>query len=146
MAILQLDDRTKRVEVTVYAEILQTTWDLLVNDRLLIIEGQCRDDEFTGGYSVVADKIYSLDTAREKFARRLIIHIPVGKGNRDLVSVLKEILDPHRPGRCPVNIEYEREDAIARLSLGEKWRIRLSDPIVDGLKERFGRDQIRIEY
>lgn len=146
MAIAMLEDRSGRVEVVVYAEACQKYADLLAKDRLLIVEGTCSADEFNGGFTLTAERIFDLERAREEFLRRLVLRIDSARAMNGLIAELRGILAPYRKGPCSVTIDYHRPEAVAMLILGQDWRVHPTDALLDRLKTLLGEDGVRLEY
>ena len=146
MAIATLDDRTARVEVRIYSELFSSRRDVLVKDRLIVVEGEVEDDEFTGGCSVVASAIEDLESARERRARRILIELDGDAMDDGAAGALREAIESYRTGRTPVCIDYRRRDARARLALGDAWAVRPAEALVDRLRTVAGTGRVRIEY
>jgi DNA polymerase-3 subunit alpha len=142
MAVVQLDDGSGRVEVTVYNELFEASRALLKEDQLLVVEGRPAHDEFTGGVRVAADKVYDLQAARNKFARGMCLVCNGGSSGRRL----RELLAPYKPGHCPVSILYRNPDAECRIELGEEWRVRLDDTLLSSLQEWLQPENVEILY
>ena len=146
MAVISLDDQTARVEVTVYRDVFERNLDKLVTDAMVIIEGECSVDEFSGEHAVQASEIMTLDEARNRLARVLVLSMcETELGNR-FVHELETMIAGHANGRCPIAIEYARADSRARLKLGERWRVNVSEGLLDGLKRHFGAQHVHLEY
>ena len=146
MGIATLDDRTARVEVRIYSELFSSCREMLVKDRLLVVEGEVEDDEFTGGCSMVASVIEDLESARERRARRILIELDGDAMDDGVPDALREAMESYRSGRTPVCIDYRRRDARARLALGDAWAVRPAEALVDRLRDVAGTERVRIEY
>ena len=146
MAIATLDDRTSRIEVRIYSELFANCRELLVKDRLLVIEGEVEDDEFSGGCSVVANAIHDLEATREQRARHILIELDGGSVDDGLARTLREAIDSYRAGSTPICIDYRRRDARARLALGGAWAVRPADDLIARLRDLAGAERVRIEY
>jgi DNA polymerase-3 subunit alpha len=146
MAVVALDDGTARIDVVVYAELYGQRREVLMPDRVLVVEGELGLDERTGGPSLVASQVYDLDQARAAYARGLLIRLEAGGGSPGLVDGLAAVLRPYQEGRTPVYVEYRRPDASARLKLGEAWRVNPTDELLRRLAEVAGPDGVRMEY
>ncbi len=72
--ILSLDDRTGRVEVTLFEDVFQRYRDLVAKDALVLVEGSLRFDEFSDAWRLSAKKITELDKVREQQARRVVLN------------------------------------------------------------------------
>ena len=46
----------------------------------------------------------------------------------------------------PVIIDYCSEGATAELQLGDQWRVKPSDELLDGLRAQFGPDRVGLDY
>src|SRR5699024_395573 len=75
MAFMTLDDKTGRVEVSVFGRVFAEFADVIEKDELLVIRGAVRPDDYTGGFSIMADEILTMAEARERFARRLRLRV-----------------------------------------------------------------------
>ena len=146
MAVISLDDQTARVEVTVYRDAFERNLDKLVTDSIVIIEGECSVDEFSGDHAVQASEIMTIDEARNRLARALVLNICESDLGNGFVHELETMITGHGNGRCPIAIEYARADSRARLKLGEQWRVNLSEGLLDGLKRQFGAQHVHLEY
>ena len=146
MAIATLDDRTSRIEVRIYSELFANCRELLVKDRLLVVEGEIEDDEFSGGCSVVASAIHDLEATREQRARHILIELDGGSVDDGLARTLREAIESYRAGSTPICIDYRRRDARARLALGGAWAVRPADDLITRLRDLAGAERVRIEY
>ncbi|WP_320409048.1 helix-hairpin-helix domain-containing protein [Candidatus Marithrix sp. Canyon 246] len=142
MAFLSLDDNTARIDVKVYSEVYNQVSELLVKDTLLIIDGSVRSDDYTGGYSMTAQGVSTLEIARENLAKSLEIYVSNTSDN--LAEKIVNSLTSHRDGKCPVTIHYKRQDAKVDLQLN--WRIKPDTNLVDELKNLLGEDQVKVIY
>ena len=146
MAFVTLDDRSGRLELAVFADTYQHYRDLLVKDRLVVVEGEVSVDDYSGGIKMSARKIYDIDNAREAFAKRLVLTLDHRRAANGFVRDLAQVLDPYREGHCPVRIDYRRPDARAQLTLGPAWRVRPTDELLRRIADLAGEDSVRIEY
>ena len=146
MAIATLDDRTARVEVRIYSELFSRYREQLVKDRLLVVEGEIVDDEYSGGCSVIASAIYDLEATRERRAGHILIELDGDAVDDGMARTLREVIESYRAGRTPILIDYRRRDARARLALGDAWNVRPSDKLLARLGDVAGREHVRIEY
>ena len=146
MGIATLDDRTARIEVRIYSELFSSSREKLVKDRLLVVEGEVEDDDFSGGCSVIANAIYDLEATRERRARRILIELDCDSMDDGVVRTLREAIDAYRAGRTPICIDYRRRDARARLALGDAWAVRPADDLIARLRDVAGVERVRVEY
>ena len=140
--ILQLDDNTAVVEVTVFGETLEASQGQLAEERMVVIEGRASHDEYSDSTRVVADAVFDLDAARTRFARRMTLRM---NGGSDMAR-LRGLLQPHASGATAIRIEYCNSDAAAQIDLGHDWRVRLTPGLLGALTDWLSADNIGIEY
>jgi DNA polymerase-3 subunit alpha len=143
---LILDDRSGRIEVSLFEEMLQQHRDIIAKDRVLVVEGQVRFDEFADEWRVNARKLMDIDQAREREARRLIIRWPARADTAQLVTALADALGGYRPGRCAVTVFYCNDMARAPLHFGEGWMVRPTRELMERLSQLVGRDGLKLVY
>ncbi|RMD71183.1 MAG: hypothetical protein D6819_02345, partial [Gammaproteobacteria bacterium] len=142
LAFLTLDDRSARLEVSVFPEVFQQYRELIAKDRLLVVQGKIGADDYTGGLKVVAEHLYDLDRARGQWARRLVIQCDASLD----IDALASVLAPFREGPCPVVLDYRQERARASILLGKEWRIYPREALLQALREQWGPDRVSIHY
>ncbi|MGH8256036.1 MAG: DNA polymerase III subunit alpha, partial [Steroidobacteraceae bacterium] len=71
-----LDDRSGRIEVTLFEESYQRHRDLIVKDALVQVEGTLRFDDFSDAWRLAAKQMTALAAVRERLARALILTCP----------------------------------------------------------------------
>ncbi len=145
MIMMTLDDRTARIEVTVYSEVLQRYSDRLVKDRILVVQGKAEEDSFTG-LAITAEHIMDVQQARESKVTGLVIEMQSSNASRQTLKDLHQLLEAHSPGNCPVVIHYQRPEGCAELRLADAWRVRLPDQLLKQLETFAGVDSIRLQY
>ena len=131
MLILLLDDASAQVEVVIFNELYEQYRHLLKEDALLIVEGKVNRDDYSGGVRITADRIYDLAGARTRFAQGLQLACNGESSGRKLA----ELLSPYtqEEGGCPVWVDYRNPQAQCRVRLGEAWRVRLDDRLLEAL-------------
>ena len=144
MLILLLDDATAQVEVVIFNELYEQSRHLLKDDALLIIEGKVNRDDYSGGVRVTAERIYDLAGARTRFAQGLRLVCNGDSSGRKL----GELLAPYKveEGGCPVWVEYRNEHARCRVRLGEDWRVRLDDHLLESLGGWLKPEAVNVVY
>ncbi len=146
MAILSLDDRSGRMECTVFADVYNEYRDLLVKDGMLIVEGQVSFDDYSGGLKMRVESARSLAEARVAMAKGLLIQVQADRLPMNFSRQLAAIFEPYRDGRCQVKLSYQRADAKGQLLFGDAWRVRPDDELLEHLREMCGRHSVLLEY
>ena len=146
MAVLQLDDRSARIEVTVFSEIYNEHRDLLQKDQIIIVEGRVAQDDYNGGLVMRARSVRSLDQARQDYASELTIQVSDDMVNERFTEQLQETLAGAAGGTCPVWLEYSQSHNRARFRCGERWQVVPSDDLLQALRECVGIDRVSLSY
>jgi DNA polymerase-3 subunit alpha len=144
--ILSLDDRTGRVEVTLFEDVFQRYRDLVAKDALVLVEGSLRFDEFSDAWRLSAKKITELDKVREQQARRVVLKWAARADSNAMLNRLADILGPFKPGPCPVTVEYATSTARGALTLGPEWTVRASRELLEKLETLVGRGSVQVIY
>lgn len=148
-AFLVLDDRTGRVEVTVFGDVLEQIRPLLQTEGVLVIEGEVSMNEFAGGLKVVARQVMTLAAARTQYSKGLELTLPVSIGLRG-VHELTEWLQAHRVNADSIGAVLRfrvlHPAAQAVLQGTSQWRVNLSDPLLRGLRQRLGQQAVTVLY
>ena len=147
MCFLVLDDRSACIEVSMFPECYEKYGSKVSADELLVIEGEVQSDEFSGGVSLRAEKVYSIAQARQKFSRGVLIDLTQTPMPEDFGQRLKQIISPYtaQQSGCSVAVLYQAEIASARIALGHNWCVDASDDLLRCLREEFG-GCVRLEY
>ncbi|MCF6236818.1 MAG: DNA polymerase III subunit alpha [Gammaproteobacteria bacterium] len=146
MAFIILDDRTSRFELAVFPEAYSHYGELIIKDQLIVVSGSISVDDYSGGFKMSAEKIYNIAQAREMYAKRIEVEFDSSKQKSDFLPILEKTLDPFREGICPVNINYQSENARARLVLGADWRVSPTDEFIQRIKKLAGDNEVQIIY
>ena len=151
MAFVTLDDRTGRLEVAVYAEAYEQYREALTKDGLVVVEGALALDDFTGQARLTAERIDSIEAARARFAKKLVIEWPAGavrprSSEANSLEELRALLKPFRGGSCPIVIDYRGAGAATRLQLGEVWRVHPGEDLLQRLRKQLGPESFRVVY
>jgi len=143
---LLLDDRSGRIEVTLFEDVLNQFRHLVSKDAILIVDGSLRYDEFMSDWRLTASSLMDIDQARQRFARRLLIQCDGSQIDPGFAGQLKDALSPFREGHCDVWIQYRGRGGQARLCLGEDWHVKPARELIERLSELAGRDHVRVLY
>ena len=149
--LLLLDDRSGRLEVTLFEELYNSTRNILAKDAILVVDGTLRYDDFSDRWRATAERVIDLDAAREQYARRIdLLWSPKaanGQAPRPFVPALRDTLAGYRQGgSCRVDVCYRGAGAKARLALGDGWRVRPTRELIDRLRTLVGDGHVRLVY
>jgi DNA polymerase-3 subunit alpha len=168
MLIVNLDDGSGQCEVTVFNEQFEANKALFKEDELLVVQGQARNDAFTGGIRFTVDTAMDLERARSRYAQSVKVEM---NGNADALR-LRRVLEAHAagaeapapvaapsardngrsrqsapiPNGLNVSIVYRSEHAEGEVRLGDAWRVKPTDELITALRGEFAGSAIEIVY
>ncbi|MDH5577735.1 MAG: OB-fold nucleic acid binding domain-containing protein, partial [Betaproteobacteria bacterium] len=143
MMVVMLDDGSAQLELSVFNELFEKHRDKLKEDALLIVQGKAQRDDFSGGLRVTADELYDLAALRARFAARLRLQM---NGHSD-AHQLMDLLAPYRSeGACPVTVHYETGAAACDVALGDAWRVRPDEQLLERLGAWLAPENVQVIY
>jgi DNA polymerase-3 subunit alpha len=140
-----LDDRSGRMEVTMFEEVYQRHRDIVVKDTLVQVEGALRFDEFSDAWRLTAKQVVALEAVRERLARLLLLSWPRSPAPQ-LLERLHALLGQHRGGQCAVLLRYRCEQASGTLAFGGDWKIRPTRELLEQLESLLGAGGAQLRY
>jgi len=145
---LMLDDRTGRLEATMFEDAWEQYRHLVSKDSVVVIEGQLGFDEFINAHRVTVRAVKSMEDARAAYLRQLVLHRRRDDGDAGdaFIARLREILAPHRGGQCRVVVYYANGAASVPVHLGEEWAVHPRDALLDELDAWLGEDRVTRRY
>jgi len=145
-AFLTLDDKSGRLEVSVFAEKYNAYREILVKDALLVVQGGVSEDSFTGGLKMLAESIQSIYDARCSKISNLELVVTGDPDNDGWVDRLQSSINPYLEGNCRLKIDYSLPRARGNLRLGSQWRVQPRDELISRLREEFGKNSVTLNY
>jgi DNA polymerase III subunit alpha len=143
---LILDDRSARLEVSLYEEVFQQHRDIIVKDAILIIDGTLRFDDFIEAWRLQGKSLMDIDRARERFARRLWLRWPAEFDGPQGMNRFEQVLKPYLRGPCGVSVAVNRDDYSGKVNLSDAWSVRPTRELLDRLSALVGREGWYLVY
>ncbi|MFO8045225.1 MAG: DNA polymerase III subunit alpha [Halomonas sp.] len=147
MAFLTLDDRTGRIEASLFGELYDQLRGQIEADQVLIIEGEVSSDDYSGGLRLRGKEVTPMVAARTRFGQAVELSLDGATINGRLVDSLRASLDPHRDADgLPVRLRYRNAAATGWLELDAAWKVSPTDDLLIRLREVQGQDGVRLKY
>ena len=147
MANVLLDDKTGRLEITLFSEALEKFGQYLTKDSLIMVEGDLGFRSFGGGtVRLTAKTLMTLDQARAHYARYLMITLQTDNADPALIQSLQTTLKPYRSGQCPVRLHYTNNKASSAIYLSDDWRLTPAQALIQDLGRLDGIGTVRLIY
>ncbi len=145
MCFVTLDDRSGRMEVALFADVYNEYFDKVEKDKLLIVEANVSNDEYSGGLKSVCRSVKDIDEARAHYARVLRIKVDGTKHDESMCEQLKDTLAPIENG-CPIVLEFYNNMVQCDIQLGAAWCINPSDEQLQKLRHQYGEDAVTLVF
>ncbi len=147
-AFVTLDDRTGRIEVSVFGEVFERCQSVLIKDEIILVEGEISNDEYSDSLKIKANNLISYADAQTHFARALRLQVCGDQAaNVQFVDCLVQALEPYRgDGKCPVLIDYQHKQARVSLQLSEHWKIQPKSELRNHLLDQPGIESVQWVY
>ncbi|MEW8492078.1 MAG: OB-fold nucleic acid binding domain-containing protein, partial [Candidatus Thiodiazotropha endolucinida] len=147
MGTLVLDDRSGRIECTLFSEVYEQHRDLIAADNILVVSGSLNYDEFRGGLSIRADNLLTFEQARSHYAGLLKIKVSLnGLDISGFSEQLQQILTPFRGGTTGIRLHYKAKDACGDIQLGKEWQVKPTDELLRRLEQYLGAGSVDVGY
>ncbi|WP_415889310.1 DNA polymerase III subunit alpha [Neptuniibacter sp. SY11_33] len=147
LCFVTLDDRTARIDVTLFGDTYDAVRELVHKDAVLVVEGEVAEDHFSGGIKVRVSKVLTIPQARAQYAAGIQVKCNESQLAGRRLKELQELLNSYKgEGSLPVQLRYSRPDAEATITLGDNWQVQANDDLLIALMERFGSDAVSLTY
>ena len=146
LGIATLDDRSGRLDLTLFGESLEQFGEKLQKDTVIVASGQVSFDDFSGGLKMTVRELMTLDEARSRYIKSLAISLSEHQITPSFIKLLKALLEPVSGGTLPINVYYQSPKGRALLRLGVQWSIIPTDEILTELVNLLGESAVELEF
>ncbi len=142
-AFVQIEDGRGRLECAFFAEAFFEYQQLLTRDRILIVEGGLREDEFSGGFSLRARRCWDYRQLCAQQAQRLSLRVDLRESGT--MRTLESLLAQHRPGHTPLRLDLLLPQGSAgTLDLNGGQSVRVEPDLPNALRALPGVRTVRV--
>ena len=146
IGIATIEDRSGKLDITLFSEALETYGDLIEKDGIIIATGSIQFDDFSGGLKMSAREIMTLDDARTRNAKSLALAINQEQLDAKFVKELTACIAPYKEGTLPLHFYYQSEQGRALLKGGVEWRVTPSEQMLVELRTLLGESAVELEF
>ena len=150
IAFLTLDDRRARVDVALFGDSYEKYRDRLQTDRLLVIEGEVSEDDYSGGLKVSAQQVLTMPEARSIFSNGLHLKVDSefaqGKGLQRLLAILTPYQVTGDAPAAKLEIAYENGQGKGVIRCASPWRLNIEDDLLQELTYLLGENAVKMRY
>ncbi|GHH51760.1 MULTISPECIES: DNA polymerase III subunit alpha [Gammaproteobacteria] len=145
---VQLEDGRGRVECSAFSDAMAEFGDLLTRDRILIVRGGLREDEFNGGYSLRIRQCWDYEQICAQHAQRLMLRLDLR--DRQAWQRIDALLARHRPGRTPLRLDLllrsPKGGVAGMLDLNGSGSVRVDPQLIDALRGDPAVRALKVKY
>ena len=143
---VQLEDGRGRIECSVFAEAYTQLAPLLTRDRILVIQGGLREDEFSGGFSLRVRHCWDYAQLCSSHAQRLSLRLDMRVPGT--VGRIDALLAKRRPGGTPLRLDLllkSGDRGVAGvLDLNGPKSVRVDTGLLDALRAQPGVRTVKV--
>ncbi|WP_349432779.1 DNA polymerase III subunit alpha (plasmid) [Methylomarinum sp. Ch1-1] len=136
MAFVTIDDKTGRAEITCFGHTYDHYMDQLVEGNVLVFNSELSLDDYSGRPRAIANQISDLEEVRLQITKSLVVRWHTNNRMNQLITELKDLLEPHIGGNCPVVVEYQNNKAKCKVQLGSNWNVRPDNELKNKLQSK----------
>ncbi len=137
-----LEDGRGKLECAFFNEAAGEFAPLLVRDRILLVEGGLREDEFNGGFSLRARRAWDYEQLCMQAAQRLSLRLDLRV--QGAFAGVDALLGQHRPGKTPLRFDLLRDGAAGTLDLNGSHGVRAAPDLVAALRRQPGVEAVSL--
>jgi DNA polymerase-3 subunit alpha len=145
MCFLTLDDRSGRIELSLFSDVYDRVRELIEKDKVIIVEAVVSKDDYSGGLKAIARDVMEISETRIKYANSIKVQHSLMHTAKEMTKQLKNALIPDSTG-CPIVYQYENNQARVDIQLGDEWRVRPTDEQLYALQDIFGSKSVNMDY
>jgi DNA polymerase-3 subunit alpha len=140
---VQIEDGRGKLECAFFNEAASEFAPLLVRDRILLVEGGLREDEFNGGFSLRVRRAWDYDQLCMQAAQRLSLRLDLRV--EGAFAKIEALLAQHRPGKTPLRFDLLRDGAAGTLDLNGSQGVRAAPDLVAALRQQPGVEKVHLQ-
>ena len=138
-----IEDGRGKLECAFFNEAASEFAPLLVRDRILLVEGGLREDEFNGGFSLRARRAWDYDQLCMQAAQRLSLRLDLRV--EGTFARIDALLAQHRPGKTPLRFDLLRDGAAGTLDLNGSQGVRAAPDLIAALRQQPGVEKVHLQ-
>ncbi|MBD9537025.1 DNA polymerase III subunit alpha [Stenotrophomonas sp. STM01] len=144
-----LEDGKGRVECSAFSDGLAEFGHLMTKDRILVVKGGLREDEFNGGYALRIRQCWDYEQLSADHATGMFLRVD-GRGG-PIWQRIDALLAGSRPGRTPLRLDLllngkPNGSVAGMLDLGGQGAVRVSPQLLDTLREDPAVRRVKVKY
>ncbi|MCJ8298328.1 MAG: DNA polymerase III subunit alpha, partial [Pseudomonadales bacterium] len=147
LCFITLDDRSARIEVTLFGDVYEQYRDIIKKDTVVIMEGEISNDDYSGGLKVRANRLINIPQARAQYAQAIQVRCSQADFKGRKLNQLSQLLSGYKNDQgLQLSLDFSMGEARGLINLGNSWRVDASDDLIIALQELFVEEAVNIHY
>ncbi len=147
LCFITLDDRSARIEVTLFGDVYEQYRDIIKKDTVVIMEGEISNDDYSGGLKVRANRLISIPQARAQYAQAIKVRCSQADFKGRKLHQVSQMLSGYKNQQgLQLALDFSIGEARGLINLGDDWRVEASDDLLIALQELFAEGSVSIHY
>ncbi len=159
MVIITLDDKSGRIDATIFAKTLVDVQDKLASDEIILVKGEIENDEYAGGLRMRVMAVMDVAEARAQGNKKIMVTINASQWHAKNQQAFHQLLfqqedeeillegnmqslPQQQQGGCEIKIFYRLPQATGMIKLSKHWKMNPTDENINGLKQLFGEESV----
>ena len=135
----KIDDGTAMIEGIVFGERMESLKGFIMNNQLLFLRGKLRFDSYADMWQLVIEEASPLEEMISNKAKKLVIRCDPNFNPKKLQNILK----PHTPGKCSVQLNYLSDVNQTKMKFSDEWKVNPTKQLRETLAEELGIDNFQ---
>jgi len=147
MAFFEMDCIGGHVEVIAFSDCFAMYENLIEEDQVIFVNGKMADDTNFSDLKVMAEKIVSIENAREYFSRKLVISFKSQDIDPEDIEDLYEFSRKY-PGDCNLIFHLPNPNPVISKPisvLAHNIKVSTNKKFIKQLRDKYGKENIRVE-
>ncbi len=147
IGLVTLEDSDHQIEIRLFPEQYEKFFEKIKKDKILCAIGEWDHNGLIDSYQLNANMLMDMEELRNEGLIALELVWQESSLAVQAVKDLLELLTEYRDGHVSLQIRYtQHAGTTGCVSLGESWKVRPDQRLLDGLQECYGPDSIRYAY
>jgi DNA polymerase-3 subunit alpha len=140
-AFAELEDFVGKVEVTLWSDVFEEVRNLVELDSMVLIRGNLTWNEELAMFKLNAQKVLSLQEARERLTRSVHVRLRTLGLQQENVALLHEVCAGYE-GNCQLVLHLERQGGEETAMVSEKLKVAPEKTFTQSLVEMVGEENV----
>jgi DNA polymerase-3 subunit alpha len=129
---VQIEDGRGRLECAFFAETYADHASLIARDRLLVVQGGLREDAFSGGFALKAQRCWDFAQVCSRHAQKLSVRLDLRQPGT--LQRVEALLAARRPGSTPLRLHLLVDGVSGMVDLDGANAVRVDQELLETLR------------